>query len=249
MQGFVDLHCHWVAGIDDGARDTKEAESILRGLHTLGFDHVVATPHMRPGLFDNDRTSILRHYEQTLHALCSSSGLPAVSLGSEHYFHEVVLERLAQGEALPYREHHSQEPQRGGSVLLEFSDLPPAIVVQAPLLTLISQGYLPVIAHPERYPAAWQDPKALLDLIQLGCAALLDTCALCGKYGKKPALAARRLLSEGAYDAACSDAHRPRDVELMAAAIEALSAEVGPGEVRFLLAEGPRALLAGRLPT
>ena len=52
------MHCHWIAAIDDGARSMDEGLAMLRGLHQAGFDSVVATPHMRPGMFDNDRARI-----------------------------------------------------------------------------------------------------------------------------------------------------------------------------------------------
>ena len=48
MRGFVDLHCHWIAGIDDGAKTPEDGLAMLRGLREAGFDTVVATPHMRP---------------------------------------------------------------------------------------------------------------------------------------------------------------------------------------------------------
>jgi protein-tyrosine phosphatase len=54
MRGFVDLHSHWIASIDDGARSPEEGLELLRGLYEAGFSTVVATPHMRPGMFEND---------------------------------------------------------------------------------------------------------------------------------------------------------------------------------------------------
>ena len=59
MRGFVDLHSHWVSSIDDGARSTSEGIDLLRGLHDVGFSTVVATPHMRPGMFENDRSALV----------------------------------------------------------------------------------------------------------------------------------------------------------------------------------------------
>ena len=53
MTGFVDLHCHWIPGVDDCVESLDDAVGLLRSLAGLGFSRVVATPHMRPGLFDN----------------------------------------------------------------------------------------------------------------------------------------------------------------------------------------------------
>src|SRR6478672_3206389 len=58
MRGFIDLHSHWVAGIDDGVKSPADGIALLRGLHAAGFSTVVATPHMRPGMFENDRDAL-----------------------------------------------------------------------------------------------------------------------------------------------------------------------------------------------
>ena len=63
VRGFVDLHCHWIAGIDDGARTVEASLAMLRGLKRAGFDTVMATPHMRPGMFDNDRDALVSGVE------------------------------------------------------------------------------------------------------------------------------------------------------------------------------------------
>ncbi|HEY5147317.1 MAG TPA: CpsB/CapC family capsule biosynthesis tyrosine phosphatase, partial [Polyangiaceae bacterium] len=102
VRGFVDLHCHWVASIDDGARTTSESLAMLRGLHQAGFDAVVATPHMRPGMFENDRLSIEHAFAAMQPVLAAAGPLPSVHLASEHFFDDVVYGRLVRGEAVPY---------------------------------------------------------------------------------------------------------------------------------------------------
>jgi protein-tyrosine phosphatase len=85
MRGFVDLHCHFIPNIDDGARSLEEGLSMLRELKKIGFDRVVATPHMRPGLFDNTQADLQRAFDELTPAL-GGSELPDVDLSSEHYF-------------------------------------------------------------------------------------------------------------------------------------------------------------------
>lgn len=239
MRGFIDLHCHFVAGIDDGARTETEGIGILKALYEAGFDRVVATPHMRPGMFDNDKRALLAAYEALLPKL-SGAGLPLTDLSSEHYFDDVVFSRLLAGEGLPY--------PGGKAVLLEFYavDFPPA--VDLCFSRLRRQGVLPVIAHPERYQCLWSKHERLERLIDGGAAALLDTAALVGKYGAMPQRAAERMLEEGLYHAACSDAHRPSDVRDVQRGMERIEELYGQEELELLFVEGPRALLAGTLP-
>jgi len=239
MRNFVDLHCHWVAGIDDGARSVDEGLAMLEALHAIGFDLVVATPHMRPGMFDNTAADLAAAFERMQPHL-GGAELPEVALSSEHYFDEIVFARLMEQQAVPY--------PGGRSVLLEFYeiDFPPSI--EHRLFDLKRRRLTPVIAHPERYHCIWRSPETLERLVDMGSGALLDTAALVGKYGRKVKRCAEELLERGLYHAACSDAHRPADVAQVEKGLAQIDKRYGAEEVDFLFREGPRALLEGRLP-
>jgi protein-tyrosine phosphatase len=73
----------------------------------------------------------------------------------------------------------------------------------------------------------------------------LDLMSLVGRYGDRPRRVAERMLEEGAYDIACSDAHRPEDVDHVARAIERLRALIGRDEAHALLATNPAGVLDG----
>ncbi len=239
VPGFVDLHCHWIPGIDDGAPDEVESRAILRGLYALGFERVIATPHMRPGLFDNDRAALLAAFVAIEARLARDPGLPARGLSSEHFFDDVVLERLLAGQGLPYPGEHA--------VLIELrtSEFPPGL--ERRLAQISRLGLTPVIAHPERYQPVWQDPARLERLLDAGAVALLDVAALAGKYGARPEQSARELLERGLYHAACSDAHRAADLPAVERGLAALGAQYGAAELAALLEVGPREILEGKV--
>jgi len=244
VRGFVDLHCHWIAGIDDGARDVEASLAMLRGLRRVGFDTIVATPHMRPGMFENDRAALTRAFEAMRPHLEGAADLPSVHLASEHFFDDVVFGRLVQGEGLPYPDLGALA-RRGArrGVLVE---LPPQgfpLRLQSRFYDLGRAGLRPVLAHPERYQPVWKDDRCLDPLLEAGAYLLLDVCALVGKYGRASQKAAEKLLDDEAYEAACSDAHRPEDADIVAEAIEALTERVGLEETERLLGKAPRALV------
>jgi protein-tyrosine phosphatase len=254
MRGFVDLHCHWVAGIDDGAHLPSEGIEMLRGLFEAGFSTVVATPHMRPSLWENDKKSLERaflamkpHLEE---AAARGARLPAVHLSSEHFFDDVVWGRLTRGEALPYpplppigEVSSAAAPSKPGFALVEFPTQAFPVRVAERLVDLKRAGLRIVLAHPERYRPVWTDDACLDPLLDGGARLLLDLCALVGKYGRAPQAAAEKLLEEDAYDAACSDAHKPADIPEVRRAIERLEALVGSKEATRLLSEGPTSIL------
>lgn len=237
MNGYVDLHCHVVPGVDDGARSIDETHQILEGLKRLGFDHVVATPHMRPGLFDNDADGLRRAFVEAVASLDPRRTLPKVSLSAEHYFDDVVFARIFAGQALAYPE--------GRSILLEFYDSDFPHSVDHRLADIRRKGMTPIIAHPERYKPVIKDPEILERLLDLGAAALLDLGALVGKYGRNANRSAEELLERGLYQAACSDAHHPKDLLDVERGIDWIRRRYGDDEVTELLVTGPLALLRG----
>jgi len=166
----------------------------------------------------------------------AAARLPAVHLASEHFFDDIVYGRLIRGEGLPY--------PGGKSILLEFGPGGFPVRAQHRLFDLRRAGLSTVIAHPERYEPVWQDDACLDPLLDAGALLLLDVCALVGKYGRAPQRAAEKLLEEDAYEAACSDAHRPHDVEQVALGIERLVALAGEAGAKRLFCEGPRNILS-----
>jgi protein-tyrosine phosphatase len=179
--------------------------------------------------------------------LAGQSDLPDVHLASEHFLDDVVFSRLVSGEGLPYPDLGSAaEPPggcRGRSVLVELSPQAFPAQLQHRLFDLRRAGLRPVLAHPERYQPVWRDDACLDPLLDAGACLLLDVCALVGKYGRASQKAAEKLLDEEAYEAACSDAHRPADVAVVEEAVGALTRRVGSDEARRLLRDGPRAVL------
>jgi protein-tyrosine phosphatase len=240
MATYIDLHCHWLPGIDDGAPTIEEGLAMLVELHRMGFELVVATPHMRPGLFDNDRQRLLDAYAEVAPRVAEHGGIPRVELSSEHYFDDVVLGRLLADQGLPY--------PGGRAVLLEFYDIDFPLAVDHQLAELRRHGLLPIIAHPERYQIVWRKPEVLERLVDVGAATLLDVAALAGKYGRHPRRSAEQLLEAGLYHAACSDAHRVRDLDAVRRGMSLVAKRYGDDEVELLFNDGPRQLLEGKLP-
>jgi protein-tyrosine phosphatase len=160
-----------------------------------------------------------------------------VHLASEHFFDDVVFGRLVRGEGLAY--------PGGGSALVELGQGAFPLRLPHRFFDLRRAGIVPVLAHPERYEPVWRDDACLDPLLDAGAHLLLDVCALIGKYGRAPQRAAEKLLESEAYEAACSDSHRPSDVDQVVRSIDRLRSLVGDEETSRLLGDGPRALLGG----
>lgn len=237
MQRFIDVHCHYVPGIDDGAKTVSDSIGIVMGLANLGFRKIVATPHMRPGLFDNDAATIVRAFDGVAPTLRALEHCPEIAVSSEHYFDDVVFSRILAGQALPYPGGHA--------ILCEFYETDFPFSIDQRLADITRRGMTPVIAHPERYQPIAKDPDILERLLDVGAVALLDLMSVVGKYGKRAQRTAEALLERELYFAACSDTHRMDDLEKVAKSIDWLSSHFGDDAVTALLVEGPESLLAG----
>lgn len=243
MHGYVDLHCHYLPAVDDGVRTEQDGLALLRGLRAVGFDHVVATPHIRPAMFDNSPERLREAFAALRERLSGEAGepeLPETSLAAEHYFDDVVYRLLVSGEGLAYG--------AGRTVLVEFAYERLPLGLKERFFDLRMKRLRPVVAHPERYEPFWRKPaEAAESMRRAGGVLLLDLAALVGKYGSKAQRTAEALVEEQAYYAACSDAHRPADTDDVARSIERLRQAAGEDEVRRLLITGPQQILAGKV--
>jgi len=256
VTSFVDLHCHWVPAIDDGARSVEAALAMLAGLKSAGFELVVATPHLRDGMFASSTHSIQAAYAKMLAYITRRDDMPAVALASEHYFDAINFERLRSGRGLPYVSYafpdgavqHSALDAATRSVLIELPQGPFPPQLEQRFGDLRRSGLRVVLAHPERQQPVWANNACLDPLLDAGALLLLDVCSLIGKYGRNAQRAAEALLDDGAYEAACSDAHRPDDIEQVCRAIDVLVQRAGRAEADRLLSTAPRAILQ-QIPT
>ncbi|MBI5514350.1 MAG: protein tyrosine phosphatase [Deltaproteobacteria bacterium] len=236
---MIDLHCHPLPGLDDGCPTAEDGVALLVGLARLGFSTVVATPHVRNGLWDNRLGTRRAGLEKLLPGLekarAGGATLPTLELAGEHMFDDVLTDLLARGEALTY--------PGGGASLVEFSydAIPHRVELQ--LWRMKRSGVRPILAHPERYAPVQADPERYEELLGAGALGVLDVMSLVGAYGRRAQACAERLVSLGRYRAACSDAHKPADLEPLSEALGVLKARVGAEGYRKLLVDGPRAIL------
>ena len=237
MRGYVDLHCHYVPAVDDGVRTFEEGVRLVTGLSSIGYDMVVATPHIRTAMFENRKPGLVAAFEEFERLTSDVPGLPALGLGAEHFFDDVFWQLFVDREALPY--------PGGKAALVEFPPEAIPMRVEDRFFQMNVRGVRPVLAHPERYAPLWKKTDPLDPLLDIGVLPLLDIMSLTGRYGRKPRRAAERMVEEGAYYAACSDCHRPGDVEVVSEGIERLRRLVGEDEAYELLAINPRNILEG----
>ncbi|MBE3574971.1 MAG: hypothetical protein IMW99_05910 [Firmicutes bacterium] len=255
-QGWIDLHCHLLPGVDDGAPDLPSALELARQLVDQGVDRVAATVHLLDGRtpqgFTPDQIAGKRQY---LQEELNRAAIPLTVLpGSEVWLTPAFLrpsgpERiyLGRGSGGPL----SPAPGAAGlSYLLVEFDLyqeePPAFLDEV-LFELSVSGVVPVIAHPERYAAVRRHPGRVDQWLEKGAVLQINAGSLLGHGGPQAQALAIDWLAAGKIHLLASDAHHPqtRSVRL-AEAVEAAAAVVGQAGALRLVRENPQLLLEGR---
>lgn len=241
---MIDIHCHLLPGIDDGPATLEGSLALAKACADDGITHVVCTPHVFPGRFENRRTSIQDEFERFAEVL-AGSGIPlSISWAGEVRLTPEVLELLALGE-LPYLGQVSGKH----TLLLEMPDGQIPLGSDRFVGHLVARGVRPVIVHPERNRAVMERPDRIQPFIDMGCFVQLTAGSIVGQFGGKAQAAARVLLDEGWVHAVASDAHnltgrRPRMRDAAAWLAENLGAETA----RQLTLLGPAGLCGQGLP-
>ncbi|MCA9576891.1 MAG: CpsB/CapC family capsule biosynthesis tyrosine phosphatase [Polyangiales bacterium] len=234
--GYVCLHLHYLPDIDDGVKSLEAGVALCRGLGELGFTQLVTTPHIRSGLFENRKPGLEAAFAAFAEAT-GGEGLPTLGLGAEHHLDDIVWTLLDTGQGVPYPGGHA--------VLIELPEAHLPSGLGDRFFRLRVRGTRVVLAHPERYRPFFDRTHELDPLLDAGALPLLDVMSLIGHYGKAPQRAAERMLDEGTYYAACTDAHKPEDVAHVARGIARLTELVGAAEATELLSTNPRHILSG----
>lgn len=197
-QPVIDLHCHVLAGIDDGPQTINDSVALASAAANLGTRTLVATPHVS-WRYPNDPDTIARLVEE-LNARLAAEGvalevIPGAEIAVAHVddLEPASLWRLGLGD--------------GKWLLLEPPFTSIATGMRSILLDLEDRGHHVILAHPERCPAFQRDPPLLESLVRGGILTSITAGSLVGKFGGEVRRFALRLVRDGLVHNVASDAH------------------------------------------
>lgn len=200
---MYDLHCHILFGVDDGADSAEESLRMARIAAEGGTRGIVATPHCNISEYDrNEWTSEFTKKLVMLNSTLAEFDIPLkIYPGQEIFCGSNVSQLIRSGRLLTIN----------GSryVLVEFDFGEYAENVYSRLESIIAEGYVPIVAHPERYGFLQEDPDAVYRLKNMGCFLQLNKGSLKGGFGRGAYLAANNMLRSQFADFVASDAHGP----------------------------------------
>jgi protein-tyrosine phosphatase len=235
----IDIHSHILPGVDDGPRTPDEALEVLAALASEGVQGVVATPHFNDQYTQLSAAEVQARVE-TLHGLAHDAGISMhLWAGHEIRLKADIEQALAQGSAATIN--------GGPYVLVELPTQEFPVFLPELIGRLRVRGYVPVIAHAERYQPTWQDPTVLEPLVELGALMQITATSLVGTFGRRARHAAETLLTRNVAHVIASDCHALKDrPPNLAASLRAAESLVGRERLHELTVNVPRAIVLGK---
>ena len=199
---MIDLHCHFLPGVDDGPETLPEALDLARAAVADGITHSVLTSHIHPGSYPNQRRNLQVAVEQFSQHLKDAGISLDVRMGGEARLCPELIDLVAEGE-VPFL------GEVGGFriLLLEFPHQLIPLGSAKFVSRLMQLKIRPLIAHPERNKAIMSDHRKLHEFVQAGCWLQLTAGSLTGRFGEQAEQTAFSIIDEGWNCLVSTDAH------------------------------------------
>ncbi|HCI79618.1 MAG TPA: tyrosine protein phosphatase [Ktedonobacter sp.] len=233
---MIDIHLHILPGVDDGPATLQESLVLAQALVQEGVQVVVATPHSNDEYPRLPATEIRTRVNQLQHVLMQQ-GLPLhVFAGNEVLIRAGLVDEIRAGRVATLN--------GGRYLLLELWNTMWLPETEQVIFGLLSQGIVPIIAHPERYTTIQKDPSRLIALIRQGALAQLTASSVLGLHGSTVKRTAETLLKQGLIHFLASDAHgMHRRPPYMAKSLKQIETLVGAERVRLMTETWPTAIV------
>lgn len=197
---MIDLHCHILPGVDDGADTLEDSLAMAEAAVASGITHLLCTPHHQNGQFNNPMTQVMTAVDDLQKALDDAGILLKIFEGQEIRLTGKLLSSLAAGELLTV-------DTEGRYLLIEFPTMEVPSYTERVFIALLSQGIIPIIVHPERNAYFRKDPNRLIPYLEMGCLAQLTAPSLVGIFGKSIQKTAKEMVTHQLVQLVASDAH------------------------------------------
>ncbi|MFA0961892.1 tyrosine-protein phosphatase [Roseivirga sp. BDSF3-8] len=202
----VDIHSHFIPGIDDGSETMEQTIHMLRRMEEFGYQKVITTPHIIHDTYRNTPEIILEGVRKVQEAVKKESIPIRIEAAAEYYLDEFFMEKLANKseKILSFGDDY---------VLIETSFINEPVFLEHAIFELQSQGYKPVLAHPERYLYFHNKKEELSRLKERGLLLQVNLNSLNGYYAKPASNIAAWIIENKMANFLGSDCHHDRHLD------------------------------------
>lgn len=238
---MIDLHCHILPGIDDGAADVAVSLDMARAFVDDGVSIVACTPHILPGMYHNSGPQI-RAAAQELQRAIDAAGIPLTLVtGADVHIAPDLARELREGRALSLADSRY--------VLIEPPHHVAPVRLEDIFFNLLVAGYVPILTHPERLTWINSQYATIKKLVGAGVWMQITAGSLIGAFGRQPLYWAERMLDEGCVHIVATDAHDVRRrPPVLGKGRDAAARRVGEAEALHLVMTRPHGIVANAAP-
>ncbi len=239
---MIDIHCHILPGLDDGAEDWSKSLEMAQIAAIDGISGIVCTPHFSHAFPGNNLTAILAAIEELRTRLRQTEIRLELYPGCELAIDSNLPEKIESGELLTINDN-----RRIALVEMPGEVIPPNL--DRFFWMMLVRGITPVLAHPERNYPLIRNPSLLLKWIQTGVLVQITGASLRGHYGQEVRDFSVKLLQHRMVHFVASDSHGPdRRRPVLSKARAITETIIGPEEAHKIFHEYPLQLLQGEVP-
>lgn len=228
---MIDIHCHLLYGVDDGAKTIEESVAMLKDAKEQGIQAMILTPHYRHGMFGYPLDKIDAHFAQ-LKQYADKLGIQ-IFLGCEYHVNSQIVQSFDTGRC------HTLAGTK--FVLAEYSHQSEFTFIHKMTEELLLHGYIPVIAHAERYGCMVDNMYCAEELQNMGAMIQMNADAILGLDGWGVKRYCKKMLQAGLVDIVASDSHGIKErVSHMRKCYDYISKKFDEDYARELLFANPK---------
>ena len=198
---MIDFHSHILPGIDDGSKNLEQSISMVNEAREAGFTKIISTSHYMENYYEcneKERKQLIEQVQNKVEGI-------ELYLGNEIYITNNMIELLKNGQASTINDTKY--------VLFEFPLINTKPMNDREVIyRLIENGYIPIVAHPERYPFIQENPNYIFELEEMGTLFQANYGSIIGRYGNKAKKTLKILLKNHLISFFGSDVHRPEQI-------------------------------------
>lgn len=201
---MIDVHTHILPNIDDGARSIENTISMLQEAKQAGFTDILFTPHYMENTYENDINEITKRVEVVEEATKRYGININLHFGNEVYLTPDIHKKIINGQV--------QTLNKSQYVLVELPMHTKILYAEFEFERLIEKGFIPIMAHPERYSYVQDNIKYLEPFYKRGVLLQCNYASLIGHYGAEAKKTIKKLLKMDVVTFMASDVHRPQSI-------------------------------------
>jgi len=202
----VDMHSHFIPGIDDGAQTMEDSMNLLRAMRDFGYKKVITIPHIMSDYFQNTPEIILNGLEEVRKAAKLEGNDIEIEAAAEYYLDFDLEAKIEKGGLLTFGNNY---------LLFEVSYMNPPDIMNQVIFKMVTNGYRPILAHPERYPFWYDDFEKYEEFKDKGVLLQININSLTGYYGGGAKKIAQMMIDKNMVDFIGTDCHRMDHVQVI----------------------------------